>query len=73
MEVISQDENTKTIRISEGEALILAAAVGYVYSEFDALDTVRLEAGGASEQALEKIANDLYKVIGVADSKDANG
>lgn len=73
MKVISKDGDAKIVRISEGEALALATAVGYVYSEFDALDTIRLEAGGASEKYLEKIADDLDKVAGISGNRNADG
>lgn len=73
MEVISNDGQTSVVKISNGDALVLATAVGYVFSEYDALNTIWLEAGGATEAALEKIANELDVVLGRTDSEDANG
>ena len=73
MEVVARDGRTSIVKITKGDALVLAAAVGYVFSEYDALDTVRLEFGGATEDALERIADELDIVLGRTDSEDADG
>lgn len=73
MEVVSKDGQTSIVKITKGDALVLATAVGYVFSEYDALNTIWLEAGGATEDALEKIADELDIVLGRTDSEDADG
>lgn len=67
MRLVSEDEQQVTVQLSRGEVTALMGAIGYLSSEYETFDTIRLEAGGATETLLDRIFDDLFAISG-ADS-----
>ena len=60
MKVLDKQKDVLSVQISKQEFLVLLSAMGYVSSEYDALDTLRL---GFSEVEADQIADAMYDIF----------
>lgn len=60
MKVLDNKQGTLNVQISEQEFLVLLSAMGYVSSEYDALDTLRL---GFSEADGDAVSVAMYDIL----------
>ena len=60
MKVLENQGSTLNVQITKQEFQILLSAMGYVSSEYDALDTLRL---GFSEAEADQVADALYDIL----------
>lgn len=65
MEIISEEPGFKTVKLSDEEISLLSIILGYVSSEYDALDVTRLSFSGATEGAVEKLSDEIDRISGV--------
>lgn len=65
MEIVSEEPGFKIVRMSDVEISLLSVALGYLSSEYDALDTVRLSLTGITEEVAEKLSDEVDKINGI--------